>query len=192
MLTYYPTIHSGDTIQMIGGEIMIIENDKQLDSALEKEMKEAIDEIATTIAGELMSSIQSNIYSSPPSKYYKRTKEFFNSVIQPNVVVSNGEVSVTVGLNSNAMSSYWNPEGLFNAHMSVDGSSNWGSNSVAEGLLSWWDTGTKNDYLPSVPATNYWYDVFGDHASDHPNYKKLDDLIDRVIKKHLNKFGITY
>ena len=176
---------------MIGGEIMLIESDKQLESALTKEMKDAINEIASTIAGELTSSIQSNIYSSPPSKYYTRTMEFLNSVIKPNVVVSSGEISATIGLNSNFMNSYWN-EGLFNAHMSVDGSSNWGSNSVSEGLLSWWDTGTRNDYLPSVPTTNYWYDVFGDHASDNPNYKKLDDLIDKVVTKHLKKFGIVY
>ena len=171
---------------------MLIESDERLKSALIKEMKEAINEIANTIAGELTSSIQSNIYNSPPSKYYKRTMEFLNSVIKPNVTVSGGEVSVIVGLNPNAMNSYWNPEGLFNAHMSVDGSSNWGSNSVSEGLLSWWDTGTKNDYLPSVPATNYWFDVFGDHASDNPNYKKLDDLIDKIVTKHLKKFGIVY
>ena len=177
---------------MIGGEKMLIESDDQLESALIKEIKEAINEIASTIAGELTSSIQSNIYNSPPSKYYKRTMEFLNSVIKPNVVVSGGEVSVVIGLDSNVMNATWNDGNLFNAHMSVDGSSNWGSNSVSEGLLSWWDTGTKNDYLPSVPATNYWYDVFGDHASDNPNYKKLDDLIDKIVTKHLKKFGIVY
>jgi hypothetical protein len=171
---------------------MLIESDEQLKSALIKEMQEAINEVATTIASELTESIQTNVYNSPPSAYYKRTKEFLNSVIKPNVIVSGNEISATIGLDSRYMNSYWNADGLFNAHMSVDGSSNWGSNSVSEGLLSWWDTGTQNKYLPSVPATNYWYDVFGDHASDNPNYKKLDDLIDKVVTKHLKKFGITY
>jgi hypothetical protein len=88
------------------------------------------------------------------------------------------------------MNAEWR-DGLFNPHMSVDGSSNWGSNSVAEGLLSWWDAGTHNDVLPSVPATNYWYDVFGARAGQNPNYVKLEKLIDDKMKKHLKKFGIV-
>ena len=160
-------------------------------AALVKEMKEAIKEIAETIASDLTRNIQTEIYNKPPSKYYDRTMEFLQSVIKPNVKVSNGEVSVTIGMNAMNMNSYWVGNGKFNAHMNVDGNSNWGSNSVSEGLLSWWDAGTRNDYLPSVPATNYWYDVFGDRAGESPNYVKLDKLIDSVVKKHLNKFGIT-
>lgn len=171
---------------------MVILNDEQLTAELKKEMSEAIKEIAETIASELTKNIQDDIYAKPTSKYYDRTMEFLNSVIQPSVVVSGNEVSVTIGMDSKKMNSYYVGNGKFNSHMSIDGSSNWGSNSVSEGLLSWWDAGTNNKYLPSVPATNYWYDVFGDRAGASPNYKKLDDLIDRTIEKHLNKFGITY
>lgn len=171
---------------------MLIESDEQLKSELIKEMQEAINEVAGTIAMELTNSIQSNIYNSPPSAYYDRTYEFLQSVIKPEVTVSGNEVSALIGMDYKKITARLTPPNKFNAHMSVDGNPSWGSASVAEGLLTWWDTGTNNAVLPSVPATNYWYDVFGDHANDNPNYKKLDDLIDKVVTKHLKKFGITY
>ena len=85
------------------------------------------------------------------------------------------------------MNATWNDGNLFNAHMNVDGSSNWGFKFSFRRIIKLVGYWYKNDYLPSVPATNYWYDVFGDHASDNPNYKKLDDLIDKVVTKHLKK-----
>jgi len=155
-------------------------------------MQEAIDEIASTIAAELTSNIQSEIYNSPPSKYYDRTNEFLHSVIKPEVKVSNNEVSALIGMDYTKMRPKLTTPDKFNAHMSIDGNPNWGNTSVSEGLLTWWDSGTNNSVLPSVPATNYWYDVFGDRVGDSPNYKKLDDLIEKVVTKHLKKFGITY
>ena len=154
-----------------------------------KEITKAIEEISEEIASQLTQNIQEGIYNQPESKYYKRTQEFINSVIKPTVKINGNEISVTVGMDSNVMNATWNEGNLFNSHMSIDGSPTWGSQSVAEGLLTWWDSGTQNNYLPSVPATNYWYDVFGDRAGENPNYKKLEELTDKIINKHLKKFG---
>jgi hypothetical protein len=170
---------------------LIIKNEQDLKNALLVECNKALKEISETIASQLTENIQEGVYNKAPSKYYKRTQEFIQSVIKPQVKISGSGITVTVGMDSMFMNATWNEGKLFNSHMSVDGNSNWGSNSVAEGLLSWWDAGTQNDVLPSVPATNYWYDVFGDRAGQDPNYKKLDDLISKTLNKYLKKFGVV-
>jgi hypothetical protein len=170
---------------------LIIKNEQDLKNTLLVECNKALKEISETIASQLTENIQDGIYNKAPSKYYKRTQEFIQSIIKPQVKISGNEIIVNVGMDSVFMNATWNEGNFFNSHMSIDGNSNWGSNSVAEGLLSWWDAGTQNDVLPSVPATNYWYDVFGDRAGQNPNYKKLEDLIDKTINKYLKKFGIV-
>ena len=173
---------------------MTIENDEQLRSVLLKEMKDAINEIADKIASDLDTSIRKEVYGRAESVNYTRTKDFLNSIIQPTVEVSGSEVSVVVGLDYTKLRPELNDDSFFNSHMSVNGSTNWAETgvSVSEGLLAGFDIGTKNSKIHNITATTYWYDVFGDHASDNPNYKKLDDLIDKIVTKHLKKFGITY
>jgi hypothetical protein len=181
---------------MKGNNDMIIRNEKDLEKALLIEMRKAIQEVANKIAKDLTANIQEGVYSKSISDYYERTKNFIDAVIQPVVKIKGSHIECTVGTDWRDIKPVFRRDegNVFNAHMNIDGNESYppkSGTSVSKGLLQWWDEGTSNDVLPSVPATNYWYDVFGDRAKENPNYKKLDDLIDEKINKYLKQFGIV-
>lgn len=167
----------------------LINNDKQLETLILNELRKAFANIADNIFNRLWKNISKDIYDKPSSKYYDRTNEFFNSLIKPNVKVSNGVVTVTVGMDYTKMSPKSGDAGKFNAHQGFKNVDSWRGMPVSEALLSWWDYGTDNQYA-SLPRTDYWYDVFGDRGyNDNPTYKNLEKIIDEEIVKILSKFG---
>lgn len=70
---------------------MEIRDDIQLKKIILNELKKSFANIANEINSKLWKNISNKIYNKNPSPYYDRTNEFFNSLIKPNVKVSNRE-----------------------------------------------------------------------------------------------------
>lgn len=159
-----------------------------------KEVKKAISEVADEITQELYDNL-TGIYMYPRSDFYNRTNDFLNALIKPKVTTNGNEVSVIVGMDSTMIHSNPRPTSrnrYFGEHASLDGSTTWKGKSIGEALLGWWDEGTQNDKTPSLPQTNYWYDVFGDRGyKATPNYTKLDKLLKNKIYEKLSRFGVV-
>ena len=170
---------------------MNITNDAQLKAAILKELKIALDKASAKIQLQLWDSIFSKIYSKPESEFYDRTREFLDSVIKPEVKTNGFSVEVTLGMDSSKMTPTQNDDRFFNAHMDIYGNEEWHGETIPESLLSWWDTGTTNSKLPSLPQTDYWFDIMGDRGyKDNPDYQKAIDIIEETVEKELSKIGI--
>lgn len=164
----------------------------QITSLIVAQVRNAIGEVAKEITEELYNNL-TGIYMYPRSEFYERTNDFLNALIKPHVQVTGNEVSVTIGMDASAIISNSKPTSknfYFGEHSSFDGSDRWKGESIGQALLSWWDTGTTNSVAPSLPQTDYWYDVFGDRGyKDSPNYQKLDKLVTDKLYEKLSRFG---
>lgn len=167
-----------------------IKNEAQLKVVLIKQVAESFENISKKITDELMKNINERIYSKGASSiYYERTYQFFDAIIIPEVKITNGKVFVEVGVDYTKIKPMMGESHQFNKHMGFNSVDSWRGMTVGEALLSWWDYGTDNGRL-SLPQTNYWYDVFGDREyASQPNYKKLDDLVNEIMSKHLGSLG---
>lgn len=164
----------------------------QISNFIVLEVKKALAEVAQEITQELYDNL-TGIYMYPRSVFYTRTEQFLNALIKPKVYVIDNEVTVTVGMDSTLIHSNPRPTDnnkQFGEHSSFDRSDKWHGKSIGEALLGWWDEGTSNNVAPSLPQTNYWYDVFGDRGyKDSPNYTKLNKLLNDKLTEKLSKFG---
>jgi len=165
---------------------------KQISAMLIRDLKTAMQEVADDITKELYDNL-TGIYMYGRSEFYKRTEGFLNALIKPNVEVKGDTVTVTIGMDATAIQSNPRPttnNRSFGEHASFDGGKTWNGISVGEALLGWWDAGTDNDIAPSLPETNYWYDVFGDRGyKASPNYSKLDQLLRNKIYEKFGRYG---
>ena len=171
----------------------LIKNEAQLREVIIENLRKSMESLAENITDKLMKNINERIYSvGSSSEYYERTYQFFDAIIIPKVEVKGNKVSVEVGMDYTRLKPQMGSEGQFNKHMGFPSVDSWRGMTVGEALLSWWDYGT-TDGIVNLKQTNYWYDVFGDRAcSSNPNYKKLDDLIDKIISQELGEIGVVY
>ena len=168
-----------------------IRNEAQLKSILLGQMAGMFDNLSKDITTELMKNINERIYSQGSStEFYERTYQFFDAIIIPQVKISGNKVSVEVGMDVSKIKPMMGEPHQFNKHMGFNSVDSWRGMTVSQALLSWWDYGTSNGNL-SLPQTDYWYDVFGDRGySAQPNYKKLDEMIEKAMKKGMEGFNV--
>ena len=169
-----------------------IDNDVQLQKILLQSLKKALQNISKNIYENLKKNVL-KIYHTSESIYYDRTMYFFNSIIVPEIKISNNEVYVDIGMDYTKIKQKINQNNKLNAHMSIDSNSNWNGISISEALLTWLDQGTENSPIYNSPQTNYWYDVMGSRGYlsnlGQINYKKLDEMIELELNKGLSSFG---
>ena len=168
----------------------IINNDTELKAVMLKKISDALFEAASEIQNQLWTKVFSEVYGKSETAFYERTNQFFKSIIKPEVKTNGLEVSVTIGIDSSKMSPQIGRDGMFNKHMSQLGADSWRGMTISEALLSWYDYGTDNSSFPSIPQTNYWYDVMGDRGyKDNPDYKNMKKTFDEIVNKEIGKLG---
>jgi len=176
-----------------------ITNESQLTNALINAVLEAFKSASDDTQDALKINLWDKVYSNPSSKYYKRTAQLLKSVIMPKVKSVGNSVEVEIGLDTGVIQAiYREGTNVFNAHMNQDGTNafkedpyKWNGTYTNEALPIWYDEGTTNNSgLPSVPKTDFWYDVMGSRLSDkNPSYEKAYKKFEEELTKNLTLFG---
>ena len=182
-------------------------NESQLTNALMNAVFEAFQDASNETQDSLKINLWDKVYSKPSSKYYKRTRpaQLMKSVISPKVKITGKQVEVKLGMDTDIIQpEYRKGTNTFNAHMNQDGTKSfkedpysWHGTPVHEALPIWYDEGTyqdktkpKNNRLPSVDKTNFWYDAMGSRLTDkNPDYEKAYKRFEEELTKNLMQFG---
>jgi hypothetical protein len=175
-----------------------INSEEELQQYLMGSIKTALDNAAKQIQDSLSMSIYYKVYSKTPSSYYKRTGNFLQSVIKPKVKMKGLELEVEIGLDSEKLNQiHSSMSNHFNTRMNLDGTNaykidpySWNGKNIKDMFYQWYDEGTTNSVLPSVPQTNFWYEVMGSRLSeDNPKNDKAYSKFEKELKKILSNYG---
>jgi len=173
---------------------MDIRNDTQLTQVLKTVTAEALMEAVEYIQDNLKINMWNEIYFRPSSSYYERTAQMMKSVVKPKIKITGAKIETEIGIDTETVfQMYRAGVDSFNAHMNTSTMKDpytWRGTLVNRAVFVWYDEGTDNSYFPSVPQTNFWYDVMGSRFTDsNPNYDKAYQVFKRALIRNLGKFG---
>lgn len=139
----------------------------ELIRVLEKETEKAVAYAGDQIKKILHDNVQNLWYRDRGEQYqYSRTYEVINSITLDTMKQGKGGYSAVIYFDENKINPYESDSGFFNKHMSLDGSTNWGGQSIASLLISWMESG-QNSPIYSYYGAGFveaTYDVAKDDA----------------------------
>jgi len=134
---------------------------KGLFARIEKEIPSILQRIGKDVAGVLRFYVQQNWYNYMDSKKsiggYERTMQVLESITCSKVEKIKNGYKVNIFFDIDKIIPQ-KQSGLFNAHMSVDGSDMWRGHSVPELLIYWLNHG-QNSPIYSFPGVGFWEDT---------------------------------
>lgn len=166
-----------------------IASEKELHNLIENILKKALQEIANKTRDELKGNLMNDWYNRPDYKpnfeVYIRTMQLYDSITAEAVKKNNGGLSVNVFFDLNKIHPYLSDKG-FNAHMSLNGMSDYMGHPIAWWLIRWIDQGVS----PRLGATYIGNQpIQGIHMFDKTKAWLDAGNLDRIIKSVFSKYG---
>lgn len=151
---------------------------------LEKYLNKSIEKAGKLIADNLLKKL-----NGLPSEYYERTWQTVEAFRNPKKVTigSSGKVNFDV-FNSLYSHSFRGSQGMFNHHMSLDGSSKWKGSPIVELVPVWLDEGFKLPNGKRWEGLNYIESALGnksvsEYIGDDLIESSIEEMVQLIIKE---------
>jgi hypothetical protein len=143
-------------------------------SYIQSDLQPILKQVGEEIKKILHNFIQTNWYNSRPTPaFYDRTYETINSLTVDQVRTTGNRTEVLIYFDNSKIGSYQTDNGMWNQHMSIDGSSSWGGISIGQWVVDWMDKGQNS------PAYSYGGIHFIDNILNNKDdfIKKINELL---------------
>jgi hypothetical protein len=149
---------------------------EQFEKILKKEIQVNLEQIGKEIAGVLKKYVNDNWYKNSNPESYQRTYDILNSITVSKVKhMSDGyEVSIYFDETKIRMIEY---EGLFNAHLSIDGSGMYQGMSIPQWVVYWMNYG-QNSPKYSYEGAGFLEDTIKWTEDDKYHINRMCELLE--------------
>lgn len=155
----------------------------ELEEVIKKSVKIALSKVAEKVAYKLYENTKKGIYDHSESKYYKRTKQYLESITINSIKESGNNIEISIFHDpTKIFSRNVEEKGMFNEHMSLDGSDTYGGKSISEWLIDWLELG-QNSIVNPEPG----------HFIVKTTYDQLikSDFVRKEMVRQLRTLGFT-
>lgn len=143
---------------------------------LDKQVEINLEKIGKEIADVLKHYVNENWYKDHQPEYYDRTMDILNSIsVTKAKPIKNGyEVKIYFDESKIRMIEY---DGLFNAHMSINGDASYSSWSIPQWVVYWMNYG-QNSPIYSYDGVNFLEDTIEWTQDDNYHINRMKELLE--------------